>query len=100
MVEGQEFLWHYDACCLWCSDDVFTVGRSGAPHVLFIDPFPWNFEIRPANIAAAIRWALSTGWTPDLGPTRGLAMNDSGEFEWLAEDQRHLGCRGQTPKEV
>ena len=98
VVEGSTFLWHYDACCPWCSSDVFTAGRPGAPHVLFVDPFPWGFEFRPANVAAAIRWALQNGWSPEKGPTQALALNDETEqFQWLAKGQRHLACLKESP---
>ncbi len=93
VVDGESFVWHYDGCCPFCSDDVVTAGKEGAPHVLFVDPFPWEFEFRPRNVAVAIRWARAAGWTAESGPTRALAFNDDTEkFEWLEPGQRHLGC--------
>ncbi len=65
-VDEVVYLWHYSGHCPWCSDDVFTVGIAGKPYVLFIDPFAWNFELKPSSIAAAIRWATNNGWTPIL----------------------------------
>lgn len=100
VVDGEEFVWHYDACCPWCSDDVFTAGKEGAPHVLFVDPFPWGFEFRPRNVAAAIRWARASGWTAEKGPTQALALNDKTErFEWLGPGQRHLCCLKDSPND-
>ena len=93
MVDGNDFLWHYDACCPLCSDDVFTVGREGTRFFLFIDPFPWGFEFRPKTVVGAIWWALAEGWTPDRGPARAMSWNDAREqFEWLPEGKRHAEC--------
>ncbi|MEO1171892.1 MAG: hypothetical protein AAFX94_07540 [Myxococcota bacterium] len=74
--------------------------NAGEPHVLFIDPFPWNFEIRLANVAAAVSWAVEQGWSPGAGPTRAVAVDQDDVFQWLAEGQRHLGCRGLVPDYV
>jgi len=93
VVDGEEFLWHYDACCLLCSNDVFTAGKAGKPFVLFIDPFPWSFEFRPKNIAAAIKWARTAGWSAERGATRALSFHEKNQrFEWLPEGQRHGDC--------
>lgn len=100
VVDGEDFLWHYSGHCPLCSDDVFTVGKPGAPHVLYIDPFPWNFEIRPRSIASAIRWAKNDGWSAEQGPTRAMGMNDATEqFDWLADGQRHRQCTPVTDSE-
>jgi hypothetical protein len=98
VIDAEDFLWHYDACCPWCSNDVFTAGKAGVPYVLFIDPFPWGAEFRPRFIAAAIRWARQGGWSAESGPTRALALNDATQqFQWLEPGQRHLGCLGPAP---
>ena len=41
---------------------VFRV-RAGTP--LRIDPFVWEFEVRPKYIAEAIEFALENGWDPE-----------------------------------
>ena len=93
VIEGESFLWHYSGHCPFCSADVFTVGRGGQPFVLFIDPTPWGFELKPSSVVAAIRWGLNNGWSPEKGPTRGMAHNDStSKFEWLPEGERHIKC--------
>jgi len=98
VVDGEDFVWHYDAHCMACSDDVFTAGKPGAPYVLFLDPFPWGFEFRPRNVAEAIRWARAAGWSAEKGPTRALALNEAtSSFEWLPDGQRHLACCPPTP---
>ena len=67
ILHDGPFLWPYDSHRLWCSDDGFTVGKSGRPFVLFIEPFPFALEIRPRHVANALRWALPQGWTPSRG---------------------------------
>ncbi len=93
VVDQEEFLWHYDACCPTCSNDVFTAGKAGEPYVLFIDPYPWAVEIGPGYVAKAIRWAKMQGWSALKGPTRALSFDsDTEEFFWLQNDQRHAEC--------
>ena len=101
VVDQEEFLWHYDACCPWCSNDVFTAGRSGEPYVLFIDPFPYAAEIGPKYIARAISWAIKQGWSTSKGPTRALSIDSTtGEFYWLQNDERHANCMRPAPEKV
>lgn len=101
VIEGEEFLWHYDAHCPWCSDDVFTAGKAGERYVLFIDPFPYAAEIGPKYDAKAIKWALEEGWSSKYGPTRALSINsETEEFFWLREGERHANCIGSAPENV
>ncbi|WP_157496531.1 hypothetical protein [Hahella ganghwensis] len=101
VIEGDEFLWHYDACCPWCSDDVFTAGKSGKPFVLFIDPFPYAVEIGPGYVTKAIKWAQSQGWSPETGGTKAMSIDsNSQEFFWLDEGERHAKCIGKAPENV
>lgn len=101
VVDREEFLWHYDACCPWCSDDVFTAGKAGDPYVLFIDPFPWAAEIGPKYVAEAIQWARRNGWSSSDGPTRALSIDGTNkEFFWLNEGERHAKCIGPAPANV
>ena len=100
-IDGEEFLWHYDACCPWCSDDVFTAGKSGAPFVLFIDPFPYAAEIGPRYVANAIKWAQLNGWSPEIGSTKAMSINsNTEEFFWLNKGDRHAKCIGKAPENV
>ena len=90
VVDEEEYLWHYDAHCPLCSTDVFTIGQEGGRFVLYIDPFPWGFEFRPASVVKGIRWALRNGWTAESGPSRAIVWNDAAQdFEWLPEGKRH-----------
>ncbi|MDY7030732.1 MAG: hypothetical protein SVY10_02350 [Thermodesulfobacteriota bacterium] len=96
VIDNKDYLWHYDAHCPLCSSDVFTIGRPGKKFVLFIDPNPWGFELRPASVVAAITWALKKGWSPDSGPNRSIAWNDkTQEYEWLPDGKRHLACNSK-----
>lgn len=91
VVDGTPFLWHYSAGCLYCSDAVITVGKEDDRFYLFIDPYPHDFEFRPAKIADAIRWAIAEGWTSANGPTRGMAYDSTlGSNVWLPQGARHL----------
>ncbi len=91
VINDQKYLWHYDAHCPLCSSKIFTIGQAGKRFVLFIDPYPWGFELRPASVVSAIKWALERNWSPESGPTRAMAWNDEIQaFEWLAEGERHV----------
>lgn len=93
-INAKKYLWHYSGHCPLCSSDVFTIGQSGKPFVLYIDPFPWGFELRPSSVVNAVKWAIDKGWSPDSGPTRALAWNDgTKKFEWLPDGERHLNCK-------
>ena len=95
-IDGKKYLWHYAAHCPLCSSDVFTIGQAGKRFVLFIDPYPWGFELRPSSVVAAIKWALNKGWSSEFGPTRAMAWNDENqEFEWLPDGERHLTCKSK-----
>ena len=94
VVDGKNYLWHYSGHCPLCSSDVFTIGRAGDRFVLYIDPFPWEFEMRPKSIVTAIKWALNKGWTSEFGPTRAMSSDGSDhKFKWLLDGQRHLICK-------
>ena len=101
VIDGVDFLWHYDACCPWCSDDVFTAGKSGDPYVLFIDPFPYAAEIGPGYVAKSIKWALKHGWSSSAGANKSMSLNsETNEFYWLNTEERHAKCIGSTPPNV
>lgn len=89
-IDETMFLWHFRGHCLSCCEDPITIGVEGGRYVLFLDTCTWNFEMTPAFIARAIRWAILEGWTPQNGPTRTLAMNPDNQFQWLPEGVAHL----------
>jgi hypothetical protein len=95
-VDGVNLLWHYSGHCPLCSDDVLTVGIPGKPYVLYIDPFPWNFDLTPSSVANAVRWAMINGWTPDNGPTKAMTLDtEKKAFKWLPEGRRHNICKNK-----
>jgi len=101
VIDGDDFLWHYDACCPWCSDDVYTAGQSGQPYVLFIDPYPYAATIGPGYVAKAIMWAILQGWSTSKGPTKSMSIvSETEEFFWLEDGERHAKCVGEAPETV
>lgn len=90
-VDGKKFLWHLSGNRLDSKETVITVGHEGQKYVLFIDPYPWDFDIKPSNIVEAVRWALGKGWTPESGPDTHMAYSrDEKGFVWLPEGIRFL----------
>jgi len=90
VVDGVSFRWHYAPHCLLCGTDFITVGVESKGYYLYVDPYRWGFEFRPQDVTDAIRWAMSHGWSPSLGPTRTLAWDDRRQqHEWLADGARH-----------
>ena len=90
-VEGQKFIWHLSGNRLDGKDVLLTVGKEKDRYFLFIDPYPWDFEITPANIATAIKWALQQGWTPEKGPSKNMVWSaGKNSFVWLPEGIRFL----------
>ncbi len=93
VVNGIEYLWHYDAHCIYCSDDVFTVGQAGKPSVLYIDSYVFGEEVRPKNIALSIKWAVEQGWSPDDSVSRNMSKKlDGNGFYWLPNGVKHWTC--------
>lgn len=76
----------------WALEGNAITGHEGAAHhirvhsegltkcLLYIDPTPWHFEIRPKMIAQAIDFARSHGWEPrDAAEGMYISMRD-GQF--------------------
>lgn len=82
VVDGDAYQWHIPSGRLGWADVSLTVGRDGAPHVLHLDPYSWDGVPRPSIVAAAIRWAVGEGWSPEQGPTR--------RATWLEAEQRFV----------
>lgn len=50
-------------------------GTKGAP--LYLDPYPWDLEIRPKVVAEAIRFAQAHGWVAgQKGPPIYIGYHD------------------------
>ena len=82
VVDGVTWLCHYDACCAECSHDKVTLGRENHPHYLFIDTQSYYFDYTPSLIVAALKWALTWGWTSEHGPNDTVLPTEDG-FEWV-----------------
>jgi len=64
-VNNQTYLWHLNQNRIDGSPTHVTIGIDGkSGQILFLDPYPWSFEIRPRTIQQAITWALEHGWNP------------------------------------
>ncbi len=101
VVGGVAYLWHAAGHFPFCSDAFYTVGQSGQPHVLYIDPHPHDFEVTPKSVAGAVEWAVGQGWTPAVGPTRAMAFDSQAQsFVWLPEGSRHLTNETDAVKEM
>jgi len=91
MIGCDQYLWHLSGNQLDSKDSIITVGIKGQKYFLFIDPYPWDFEIGPSSIMKAVTWALDQGWTPEAGPTRHMAYSKDAEgFIWLPNSIRHI----------
>ena len=100
VVDGVEYLWHFDAHCLWCSNGLFTVGQPGKPCVLYINAAVFGEEIRLKNVALSIKWAVSEGWSPEQTPSRSMSRNyETEEFYWVSSDLKHGSCEAFDPPE-
>ena len=97
-ADGQQFLWHLSGNRLDGKETVITVGKNGQKYLLFIDPYPWDFDITPSNISKAVSWALGQGWAPASGPTKNMAYSKRRKtFVWLPKGIRYIH-ELKTPK--
>lgn len=87
VIHEEVWHWHTSGHCYLCSCDVVTVGRKSQPYYLFLDTLSAHFVNTPGHVAAAIRWALDSGWSPETGPDRGIYAA-AGGFQWLPEGVR------------
>ena len=74
VINNQKYLWYFNAHCPLCSSKAFTIGQAGKRFVLFIDPYPWNFDLRPESVVSALRWAFERNWSPwiRIDPCNGM----------------------------
>ena len=73
---------------------VYSPSKTG--QTLYVDPYAWEFDVRPKTVADAIRFALSIGWTPtSVAPPMYLGFRDT-QFFRLPEGVRFAH---QSPKE-
>lgn len=99
-IDKKEFLWHISGNTIE-SDVRITVGTQKGRYFLFIDPYAHDLEITPSSIRGAVEWALKAGWSPDKGPTRGMAYStERKEFFWLPEGVKFEYETGKTNHDV
>ncbi len=99
IIDGVDWLYHYDAHCMFCSADSVTVGRLGHTHYLYLDTFSQHFDHAPRHIVSSIRWATLNGWSPATGPDRALTATEDG-FQWLPQGHRHLADKFSGSKAI
>ncbi|MEO0473626.1 MAG: hypothetical protein AAF206_28705 [Bacteroidota bacterium] len=80
-VDGRTYTWTLKGNRIDGDEQMIRVheGRN-TKSILYIDPYPWDFEIRPQAIVGAIRFALKQGWKPQEA-NHGLAISmEEGAF--------------------
>ncbi|MBN2319671.1 MAG: hypothetical protein JXR49_11365 [Acidobacteria bacterium] len=91
VVDGERFLWHISGNRIDGKETLIAVGKAEQKYMLFIDPYPWDFEIAPSNITRALRWALVHGWNAAAGPSKYMAFSRrENTFVWLPDGIRFL----------
>jgi hypothetical protein len=77
VVDGRQFGWILPGNSLEFGEVHISVFADKRTQALRIDRYPWGFEVRPRSIAAAIRFALSNGWSPhEPGPAFYVSFRD------------------------
>ena len=77
VVDGRQFRWVLPGNSLELGEVHVSVFADKRTQPLRIDPYPWGFEVRPKSVAAAIRFGLSNGWSPDEhGPAFYVSFRD------------------------
>lgn len=71
-MDGKSYIWTLEGNEVFSSDRWIIVTLLGTNDSrLYIDPHAYDLEIRPTNIALAIKTAREIGWIPE---------NNSGEI--------------------
>jgi len=71
VVDGEPYEWVVRDNSLYAKGDrhIAVYSPSTRGQTLYLDPYAWEFEVRPKAVSDAIRFALSIGWTPkSVGP--------------------------------
>ena len=98
IVDDEPYEWVLHDNSLSASGDrhvtVYSPSKKG--QTLYVDPYAWEFDVRPKTVADAIRFALSIGWTPtSVAPPMYLGFRGT-QFFRLPEGIRFAH---QNPKE-
>ena len=85
-VSDHDYLWVLSGNTIYGKEQHIRVYRQGCQNsILYIDPYAWEFEIRPRQIREAILFALQQEWDPEQdGSSIYLGMRD-GELITLPE---------------
>ncbi len=67
-VSDHDYLWVLTGNSTYGKEQHIRVYRQGCQNsILYIDPYAWDFEVRPRQIREAILFALQQGWDPEEG---------------------------------
>ena len=69
VIDGKKYLWTLKGNYLKGHGEEHLIrvhSEKLTKSILYIDPFSWNFEVRPKLIRKAILFALSIGWNPRI----------------------------------
>lgn len=89
VIDGCEYYWLLRNNSLFFGDGHIHIYGSKTGQKLILDALPWDFEIRPKSVAAAIRFGLNCGWKPNssgqpiyLGYVKGefIRLTDGKQF--------------------
>jgi hypothetical protein len=90
VVDNEPYEWVLPKNSLFADGDrhIAVYSPSATGQTLYLDPYAWEFEVRPKTIAAAVRFALGIGWTPNRpAPPLYLGFRN-GEFFRMPEGVR------------
>jgi hypothetical protein len=83
-VDDRSYVWVLEGNEIYSSERWIIVTLLGTSYSrLYIDPYDHDFEIRPANIALAIRAARKMGWKPENNSGEISVKYHKGKFEQL-----------------
>ncbi len=83
-VDDRSYIWVLEGNEIFSSERWIIITLSGTNYSkLYIDPYNYDFEIRPANIALAIKAARKMGWKPESNSGEIRVKYHEGKFEQL-----------------
>ena len=67
-VSDHDYLWVLTGNSIFGKEQHIRVYRQGFQNsILYIDPYAWDFEVRPRQIREAVLFGLQHGWDPEEG---------------------------------
>ena len=83
-VDDRSYIWVLEGNEIFSSERWIIVTLLGTSYSrLYIDPYDYDLEIRPANIALAIKAARKMGWKPENNSGEIRVKYHEGKFEQL-----------------